>query len=57
MVGAADEREAVGLSRAAQRAYCKEQAQPTVQKWQYGDKSLGDRRRRSKAYYCDYKKS
>ena len=57
MMGAADEGETVRLNRAAQRAYCKEQTGPSIEKWFYGDESLEDRRRRFKAYQYNYEQS
>ena len=49
--------EVVSLSRAAQRAYGKERVGTTIEKWLYGDESLGDRRRRFEAYHCNREES
>ena len=47
--------EVVSLSRAAQRAYGKEQVGTTIEQWLYEGESLGDRRRRYEAYHCNHK--
>ena len=49
------EGEVVSLSRAAQRAYGKEQVGTTIEQWLYEGESLGDRRRRYEAYHCNHK--
>ena len=46
--------ESVSLSRAAQKAYGKEQIGTTIEQWLYEGESLGDRRRRFEAYHCNH---
>ena len=48
------EGEEVSLSRAAQRAYGRDQVGTTIDQWLYGKETLGDRRRRFEAYHCNH---
>ena len=48
------EGEVVSLSRAAQRAFGKEQIGTTIEQWLYMGETLGDRRRRFEAYHCNH---